>query len=75
MLPIFLPVDLGEFLELRPPRHRAVGIHDLAQHAGRPQRREPAQVDCRLGVAGARQHAAALRAQRKDVPGPREVRG
>ena len=34
---------------------------------------EIGQVERGLGVAAAREHAAALRAQREDVPGPRQV--
>ena len=47
--------------------HRAVVVGDLADHAGRDQPREAGEVDRRLGVAGALQHAAGLGAQREDV--------
>ena len=67
------PVLAGKLLELRSARHRAVRIHDLAQHPGRLQRRQSAQVDGGFRVARARQHAAGLRAQREDVTGPGKV--
>ena len=54
------PVLGGERLQLGTPRHRAVGVQDLADHAGRPEPGQPRQVDARLGVADALQHAAAL---------------
>ena len=67
----------GEDLEIGQPRHRAVVVHDLAQHRRRREAGEPREVAARLGVPGARQHAARLRDQRKhvarlhDVLGPR----
>ena len=48
-------------------RHRPVVVHDLADDAGRDQAREPREVDRRLGLAGALEHAAAAGAQREDV--------
>ena len=47
--------------------HRAVVLHDLADHAGRDHAREPREVDGRLGLARALEHAAAARAEREDV--------
>ena len=67
------PVAPRELLQLRAARHAAVVVHHLAQHAGRLQPGELAQVDRRLGVAGAHQHAAAPRAQRKDMAGAGKV--
>ncbi len=63
----------GKSLELRTPRHAAIVVHELAQHASGLQAREHAQIHSRLGVPRADQHAAAPRAQWKDVPGSREV--
>jgi hypothetical protein len=69
------PVHPCEFLQLRAARHAAIIVHDLAQHSHGCEPREPAEIHGRFGVTGAHQHAAAPRAQRKDVSGAREVRG
>ena len=50
------------------PRHRAVVGHDLADHAGRVQSRQPRQIHRRFGLSRAHQHAAVARAQRERVP-------
>ena len=65
----------GEDLQLVEPGHAVVVLlaDDLADDADRPQPGEAAQVDRRLGVAGAAQHAAVERAQRVDVAGPGQV--
>ena len=55
------------------PRHRPVVVHDLADHAGGREAREPREVDRRLGLAGALEHAAGLGLQREDVAGLDEV--
>ena len=52
---------------------RAVVVHDFADHAGRVQAGDARQIDGRLGLPGAHQHAAVARAQREHVPGPRQV--
>ena len=44
-------------------------------HADRRQPGEPAEVDRRLGMAGAHEHAAILGDQRKDVAGADEIAG
>jgi hypothetical protein len=62
-----------ELLQLRPPRHAAVIVHDLAQDPGGLEPGELTQVDRRLGVSGAHQDPAAARAQGEDVPRTREV--
>ena len=49
------------------PRHRAVLLGDLADHAGRGQAGDPRQIDRRLGVAGPDEHAALARPQREHV--------
>ena len=69
------PVAARKLLQLRPARHAAVIVHDLAQHPGGLQAGEAAQVDRRLGVPGAHQHAAAARTQREDMSGTGEVGG
>ena len=63
----------GELLQLGHPRHGAVGVHDFADDAGRIGSRLVAQVNDRLGVAGAAQHAARIGAQREGVPRVDEV--
>src|SRR4029450_5297 len=63
----------GEALEVMQPRHAAVLVHDLADHRRGWQAGEAREVDAALGLARAHQHAAALGAQRKDVPGGDEV--
>ena len=66
----FRPCSAREADQLGQPRHRAVLVHHLADHAGREQPGEPCEVDRRLRVAGAPEHAALFGAQREDVPGP-----
>ncbi len=53
--------------------HRAVLIHDLADHACRKHARHGGQVDRRLGVARTAQYSPVPRAQREDVPRLLEV--
>ncbi len=67
-------VELGEADEVRATRHGAVVVHDLADDAGRVEPGETRDVDRRLGMAGAHQHAAVARHQRKDVPGRHDDR-
>ncbi len=67
------PVQAREFLQLRAPRHAAVGIEHFHQHPGRLQPGQQRQVASRLGVAGAGQHAARLGDQREDVAGLAQV--
>ena len=66
-------VALGEGDQIRQARHGAVVVHDLADHAGRVEPGEPRDVDRRLGVAGAHQHAAVARHQREDVAGRGQI--
>ena len=65
----------GEGGDLRPAHHGAVVVHQLGQHADRRQPGEPAEIDAGLGMAGAHQHAALARDQRKHVAGPHEIGG
>ena len=67
------PVLLREQLEVREPSRRAVVVQHLADHRDRREPREARQVDRRLGVATAIEHAAVARAQREDVAGTDEV--
>ena len=60
-------VPLAEGGEVRNAGHRAVVVHDLADDAGRNEPREPREVDRGLGLAGALEDAALLRAEREDV--------
>ena len=60
-------VRRAELDEVGHARHRPVGLHDLADHAGRAHAGEPGEVDRGLGLAGALEHAAGARAQREDV--------
>ena len=66
-------VPLGEGDEVRHARHGAVVVHDLADDAGRVETGQPRQVDARLRVAGADQHAALARDQREHVAGRDDV--
>ena len=61
------PVQLGEGDQVGHPRHRPVVLDDLADHPGRDQAGHAADVDGRLGVAGADQDSAVARDQREDV--------
>ena len=63
----------GEGLDLRPDHHRAVVVGEFADDRRRTLAGKPTQVDRRLGVAGAHQHAAFARDQREDVAGADEV--
>ena len=57
----------GEFHQFGQPRHGAVVIHDLADHARRVQARKAADIGRGLGMTGADQDAAVARAQREDM--------
>src|SRR5262249_9570039 len=51
-------VQLREGDEIRQPRHRAIVVHDLADHARRVQTGETRNVDGRLRVARAYERTA-----------------
>ena len=68
-------VPLRELRQLRHPRHRAVVVHDFADDAGRIEAGDAREIDGRLGLPGAHEHAAVARLERKHVAGPREVGG
>ncbi len=52
---------------------RAVIVHELGEHADRLEAGQTAQIDAGFGMAGAHQHAALARDQRKDMAGTHEV--
>ena len=66
-------VLLLELQQVRQPRHGAVVLDDFAEHAGGIQPRQPREIDRRLGVAAALQHAARLGAQRKNMARLHEI--
>ncbi len=66
-------VLLRDRLQLRTPRHRAVGVEDLADDAGGHEPGEPRQVHAGLGLPYPLQHAARASAQREDVARPPEI--
>ena len=68
------PVLPGHLLQLGAPRHRAVGVEDLADDAGRHQSGQARQVHAGLGLSDPLQHAARPGAQREDVSRSPEVR-
>ena len=71
-----LQIVLGaEFHQVGNARHGAVFVHDFADHAGGDHARQPRQVHRGFRLPGAHQHAAAAGAQRKHMPGPRQVGG
>jgi len=63
----------GEDFEVRQARHRAVVLHDLADHGRRCEAGHAGEVAAGLGVPGAHQHAAVLRLQREDVAGLHQI--
>ena len=67
------PVPLAVRDQVGHARHRPVLVHDLADDAGGVQARQAREVDRRLGLAGALQHAAGAGAEREDVAGLDEV--
>ena len=69
MVPILRPWARGEVHQIVEPGHGPVLAHDLADDAGRVEPGEPGDVDRRLGMAGADQHAAGPGDQRKDMAG------
>ncbi len=67
MVPILSAVALREGDEVVATGHRAVVVHDLADHAGRVEAGQAREIDRGLGMAGALQRAAVARDQREDV--------
>ena len=70
MVTIFRPCRAAKPCEVGQARHRAVVVHDLADDAGRVEAGEAREVDRRLGLTGAHEHAAlAARAAGRCGPG------
>ena len=67
------PVPRAVAGEIADPRHRAVVVHHLADHPRRVQPRQAREIDRRLGLAGALEHAAGAGLQREDVAGLHEI--
>ena len=65
----------GEGLQIGPPGHGAVVLHDLAEHASGRQAGQPRQVHRSFGLSTADEHAAFARDERKDVPRSHEIPG
>ena len=63
----------GKALEIRAPRHGAVGVEDLADDSRGIETGEPREIDARFGLADALQHAAGTRAEREDVTGAPQI--
>ncbi len=68
-------VALAVLDEVGHARHGPVVLHDLADDAGGDEPGQAREVDGRLGLAGALEHAAALGLEREDVAGLDEVVG
>ena len=60
-------VALAELDEVGHAGHRPVVVHDLADDAGRGEAREPREVDGRLRLPRALEHAAGAGAEREHV--------
>ena len=67
------PVLVGELPQLGAPLHRAVVVDHLHEDAGRGQSGQHGEVDGRLGVPAAHEHATLAVAQGEDVPGPGQL--
>src|SRR6266513_6542605 len=66
-------VLLAEADEVRHARHRAVIIHDLADHAGGIESRETGEINCGFRLAAALQDAAVPGAKWENMPRSREI--
>ena len=66
-------MDRGKFQQIRQAGHGAVVLHDLADHRCRRAAGHGGQIAAGFGVAGAHEHAAVNRLQRKDVAGLHQV--
>lgn len=63
-------MPVPECLDLRTPGHRAVGVHQLAQHGAGFQPGDPHQLDASFGVPLPPRHSVGMGAEREDMPGP-----
>ncbi len=68
-------VPVGEGGDLRPDHDRAVVVGEFADHRDRRQSGELAEIDARLGMARAHQHAAVPGDEREHVARPDEIAG
>ena len=68
-------VLLGEPLEVRTARHRAVRIEDLADDPCGIQPGQSREIDARFGLTDTLQDTAGTRAQREDVPRAAQIAG
>src|SRR5262245_26668862 len=66
-------VDLREILQLLDARHRAVVIHDFADHTGRVESGDASQINRCFGLAGANQHTTFSCTQGKYMARPDQV--
>ena len=66
-------VSFREPFEIRAPRHGAVVVQDLDDHGGGGKSGQARQIAARFRVAGARQHTAGLRHQRKNMSGLAQI--
>ena len=66
-------VQLRERHQLGQARHRAVVVHDLADHRCGIEARQPRDIDACFGMPGAHEHAAFPGDERKDVAGRDDV--
>ena len=73
MVAIFSPWVCAKADQVGQPRHGAVVVHDLADHAGGIKPGETREIDRRFGMPGADQHAAFLGEQREHVTGSYDV--
>src|SRR2546425_4387178 len=62
----------GELLQVWQASHRAVVIHDFADHAARNQSGNSREVDYCFRLTRPHEDTAVARSERKDVTGPRE---
>ena len=67
------PVAACEGDKIVHPRHGAIVLHDLADHARGIEPGQPRDIDRCFGVTGADQHPAVARDQREDVAGGDDV--
>ena len=75
MVPILSACAEREPLEIGTARHGAVVVQYLDDHGGRRESCEAREIAPRFRVAGAGEHAAGLRHERKDMPGLAQILG
>lgn len=68
-------VSVRKLFNLLASHHRAVGVHEFAEHRGRPESGEPREVHRSLGVSAPPKHALGICLQRENVPGMYQVVG